>query len=91
MKFVVARSISGFFASLFIIWSVVLFAYDIRMYWNFLSYPSFRADFMRDMAMDTTVLVFGVFCLIRFRYWHRKAIETDKKERNGGTQDRSSL
>ena len=83
MKFGPARFISGFFASLFIIWSVVLFTYDIRVNWRFLSYPSLRADFMRDMAMDSTMLVFGVFCLIRFRYWHRKAIETDKEERSG--------
>jgi hypothetical protein len=89
MKFAAARFISGFIAFFFIVWSVELFAYDIRTYWNFLSYPSIREDFFRYMARDVIVLGFGVFCLIRFRYWHKKAIQRDKEER-GGKHDRSA-
>jgi hypothetical protein len=90
MKFGAARFVSGLIAFFFIVWSVELFIYDIRTYGNFLSYPSVREDFMRYMARDVIVLGFGVFCLIRFRYWHKKAIQRGKEERNGGKEDHSA-
>jgi hypothetical protein len=76
MKYAPVRFVSGFIATLFIPWALLLFRYDAR-YYN----PLIRDVFIRYMARDGIMLIVGVYCLVRFRYWHKRALFRDKQEK----------
>ena len=69
MKYRFVRFVSGFCAVVFIVWAPVLFIYDIGHYNRLL-----QIEFRKYMARDTVTLGFGIFCLIRYYHWHRKAV-----------------
>lgn len=75
MKYRLARFVSGFCAIIFIVWAAVLFTYDIRHYNRLL-----QIEFRKYMARDAVTLGFGIFCLVRYRYWHKKALK-EKQDR----------
>jgi len=76
MKYAPVRFVSGFTAVVFIPWALLLFAYDVRYY-----HPLMRDVFIRYMLRDGIALLFGIYCLIRFRYWHKCALLRDKQDK----------
>jgi hypothetical protein len=76
MKYAPVRFVSGFIAVLFIPWALLLFAYDAR-YYN----PLIRDIFINNMLRDGIALLFGIYCLIRFRYWHKRALLRKKQDK----------
>ena len=82
MKYRLVRFVSFSFAVIFIVWSATLFTYDIRHYNRFL-----QIEFRKYMARDAVTLVFGIFCLVRYCHWHRKALmEKHEREKQRGRQ-----
>jgi hypothetical protein len=73
MKYGLVRFVSGFCGVVFIVWAAVIFAYDVRHYNRLL-----QIEFRRYMIRDVVTFGFGIFCLVRFLHWDRKALTEER-------------